>query len=186
MLLLSGQMLFAGDPYFHFSLGCEWGSWKPINLQSTGKSSSFKSLNENLYISGFAVAPLSKGLLLRLTVGYFRHHAPEHRYDTIHLFPILFDTKYQLVTESRLSPYVSYGVASCATMPDSGKFAVFNRQTRFGFGLNFGTGFDLLLTKHWAIGCEFRYHYLQFPKTVVITNDFSGPKINFSLYYLFE
>ncbi|MBN2012299.1 hypothetical protein JW960_23420 [candidate division KSB1 bacterium] len=172
----------SNDPFAYAGIGIEWGSWHPNNLRIAGHGLSLKSMNDNLYISGFALAPVANGFALRFTVGYFRHTAPDKSYKTIELMPILLDIKYQLIAESRLSPYVSYGISSCAGQQSPKK----DNEYDLGYGLNFGTGFDLLMSRRIALGCEFRYHYLRFEKPMVITDDFSGPKVNVSLYYLFK
>jgi len=174
------------DPFDYFSLGIEYGAWHPNNLRIADKGVSLKSINENLFAGAYIIAPLKAGLSLRLTTGYFRHTSIDDRYNRIELLPILVDIKYQLLADSRITPYVSYGVGTCAakqpTKPSPGSGDNF----QFGLGLNLGTGFDILLLKHWAIGFEFRYHYLQFKDPLIVTDDFSGPKVNMSLYYLLK
>lgn len=171
------------------SLGTEIGAWKPNNLRTTETSFSFNFYKDNLYLGAFLVTPLKSNLFLRVTVGYYKYTENENsdQQKSILLIPILLDIKYVLISGSKISPYVSYGLGTCIGRQNNLKQLPIDNITneKIGYGINFGTGFDFLLLKHLALGFEFRYHYLKFAKVFAFTDDYSGPKINLSLYYLF-
>jgi len=135
---------------------------------------------------------MSKNLILRLTGGYFyyeesnQQHEAIYRDQSIIIIPVLLDIKYMLLTETRISPYVSYGVGVNFGFENRNHFSFLSdKYDHFTFGVNLGTGLDFLVTHHISLGIEFRYHYLEFPDNFIFTNNYSGTKINIALGYLF-
>ena len=59
----------------------------------------------------------------------------------------ILDIKYLLIYGSKISPYVSYGFGTCiGHQNDFETFSVNNiNSVKYGYGINFGTGFDFLL-----------------------------------------
>ncbi|MBD3289844.1 outer membrane beta-barrel protein [candidate division KSB1 bacterium] len=171
------------------SIGLEFGTWKPNNLRSTETPFTISPASKYFYFGSSVMSPISGNLQLRTTLGYFNYHKNDEtsRKKTVCLIPVLADLKYLLISDSRLSPYVSYGAG--LYIGDDRFSQIFSssedKNTAIGYGLNFGTGFDLLITENWAAGLEFRYHYLRFSDVLIFTEDYSGPKINMTVFYLF-
>ncbi len=171
------------------SIGLEFGTWKPNNLRTTETPFTISPSSKYFYFGSVILSPVRNNLQLRITLGYFNYFKRDETVykKSICLIPVLADLKYLLISDSRLSPYVTYGVGlyigddNLSQIMSSAK----NKNTAIGYGLNFGTGFDLLMTKNWALGLEFRYHYLRFSDVLIFTDDYSGPKINLTLFYLF-
>jgi len=169
----------------HICVGFEIGSWRPNNLRSTEDPMAFSMSKKYLYLGALMQAPISNNLSLRLSIEHFDYSsAGENK--TIVLVPVLFDIKYILISDSPISPFVSYGAGIFIGDPELKKIISFEfNDKNVGYGLNFGTGFDFIISRHWFVGLEFRYHYLKFSKVVIFTDDYSGPKINLTLYYRF-
>ena len=171
------------------SIGLEFGTWKPNNLRTTETPFTISRSSKYFYFGSFFLSPISSNLQLRITLGYFNYskHEDTLQKKKVCLIPVLADLKYLLISDSRLSPYVSYGAG--LYIGDDSFSQIFSstedKNTAIGYGLNFGTGFDLLITEKWAAGLEFRYHYLRFSDVLIFTDDYSGPKINLNLFYLF-
>lgn len=177
------------DLFDKFSIGLEFGTWKPNNLRTTETPFTISPSSKYFYFGSFLLSPIRNNLQLRITIGHFNYYKHDEiaNKKTVFLIPVLADLKYLLISDSRLSPYVSYGVGLYI---GDDKFSEIiestdQKNTAIGYGLNFGTGFDLLLTKNWALGLEFRYHYLRFSDVLIFTDDYSGPKINMTLFYMF-
>ena len=168
------------------SIGIEFGAWNPNNLQSSESKTSLSSIEKNIFYGGFLLTPLTKSLLFRITIGYynFSKNNSNKINDNLTLLPLLFDIKYLLIPETRISPYVSYGIGSCLFYSSNEDVSSIPIKNRIGYSLNLGTGFDFLLTKHLAFSFEFRYHYLKFNKEIIFTDNYSGSKINLTFYYL--
>ena len=181
-ILISNSIGQEKNLFNNNSLGVEFGAWKPNNLQNSKSPIKFKPSKENLYIGALFLSPLKNSLYLRTTIGYYYYVENSEDQKSIVLLPILFDIKYMLVSGSKISPYVSYGIGTCIGHQNNSDGL---NNDKFGFSANLGTGFDFLISKHIALGLEFRYHYLKFSKVFVFTDDYSGLKINLTLYYLF-
>lgn len=164
------------------SIGFEYGTWEPIKLRNSDDPLKLSIKGENAYAGISVIAPLHGQLHLRLSLTRFQHSEEPQANKTLTLYPALFDLKYSLVSESKLSPYVSYGVMVSFGRDNEASEVSIDRE--LGYGLNLGTGFDLLLLEHLALGVEFRYHYLKYNNTYVFTDDYSGPKINLGLLFL--
>ncbi len=166
------------------SLGAEMGTWRPNNLVKSATPITLSFKDEHFYFGFFLLTPIRSNLFARLSTGYYRYSDDQNR--SITLVPILLDIKYLLISGSPISPFVSYGFGTCIGRDDDAMLSSLDAgKNELGFSINFGTGFDLLLFKNLSAGIEFRYHYLKFSRVFIFTNDYSGPKINLSLFYLF-
>jgi len=167
------------------SIGMEIGTWKPNYFQNKDDPFSLKITKEDLYLGFCFSTPLSSSLGLRFTFGYYNY--AEDKNKSIYLLPLLLDIKYMLVTGSSISPFVSYGIGACLGHQNKSQTeTVKQSKDQVGYSINFGTGFDVLLFSRWILGVEFRYHYVKFSEVYIFTDDYSGPKINFNLFYLFK
>lgn len=169
------------------SLGIEFGTWKPNNLRTTGTPFTLSFSPKYQYIGFFCISPVSENLHLRATLGYYNYYRRNNNASkqSIYLIPFLADLKYFLISGSRICPYVSYGVGAFIGAGSASRLFSFGKNSQqIGYGLNLGTGFDFLVTRHIAIGLEFRYHYLKFSEVLVFTDDYSGPKINLTIFYI--
>ena len=177
------------NPFGKVSLGIEVGSWKPNNLSTDASVSPFGLEGASPYVGIFVLSPWLSSFTFRATLGFWSQGkiAALADIESVTLLPVMLDLKYQLAAPSRLSPYVSYGVAAYFGSENKvkGLQAELRRHTEMGLGVNFGAGIDLLLARHWGLGAEFRYHYAKFSKKLGLTDDYSGPKLSAGVYYLF-
>ena len=189
LLWLNFARAVDSEQFDKLSIGLEFGTWKPNNLRTTDTPFTISPSSKYYYFGAFILSPIRSNLQLRVTLGYFNYYKYDEmsRKKNVFLLPALADLKYLLISDSRLSPYVSYGVGLYVGDDKASQIMESSdeKNTAIGYGINFGTGFDLLITKNWAVGLEFRYHYLRFSDVLIFTDDYSGPKINMTLFYLF-
>lgn len=172
-----------------FGLGIEYGRWFPNNLNIKPNLSSMKQVNDNPYIGISLSKPWRFGLSFRSTIGYWKYYKeqPSEMNEGVKIISILFDVKYSLLTDVLLQPYVSYGVGSfLAYVSDKDNyFFELNNLSEMGFGINIGAGFNFQLFKKLSLALEFRYHYVRFNQVILFTDNYSGPKVNLAVIYLF-
>jgi len=181
---LAQEGLFFGK----FSIGGEIGAWKPNALETESTLSPFGVSGASPYLGVFLLSPLSKSLMLRLTGGFWsRDEVHLLGTNSVTIYPVMLDLKYYLVPQFRLSPFVSYGGALYVGTEDQAHNlrALVSHRSELGLGANVGTGFDLQLARHFALGVEFRYHYAKFQHPLGETDDYSGPKISAAAFFLF-
>ncbi|MBN1154933.1 outer membrane beta-barrel protein [candidate division KSB1 bacterium] len=173
------------------SVGIELGNWVPNNISRLNTSSALKIQKEAIYTALSLQIPINSNLIFRFTGGYFYYEGlddtgSEYCNRAITITPILVDIKYLLLNDMKITPYVSYGISTNFGFEDTDHFSFLtDKYDHFSVGINLGTGFDFLITRHLSVGLEFRYHYLEFPENFIFTNNYSGTKINIALCYLF-
>jgi opacity protein-like surface antigen len=169
------------------SFGIEVGNWRPNNLRHSESTLSFRFDNKYLYFGAYFLKPINSYLGFRLTSGYFSFK--DDQKNSFALIPILVDIRYLLLNDSKISPYLTYGIGACIghifKSAQEGK-TDHSLENKIGYSINLGTGFEFLLLENLAIGFEFRYHYLKFSETFISSDDYSGTKINLVLSYLFR
>ncbi|MDZ7263234.1 MAG: outer membrane beta-barrel protein [candidate division KSB1 bacterium] len=174
----------------HFGLGFEIGTWRPTELNADMSLSILKGTAEHPYLGLSVFTSWSSGFSLRPSVGYWRYclESTPSEASRIQIISLLLDLKYSLLSDVRLSPYVSYGMGLFFGQETQPGIALsrFDKGWEAGAGINVGTGFDIHLTSSIFLAMEFRYHYLKFKQALAVTNNYSGPKISLGVFYLFQ
>lgn len=171
------------------SLGISVGSWKPIDLDRSTSVSILPVRRTSPFCELFFISPWLKNLAIRFGMGYWQQtDLPEQaEVQSVLIIPLSIDIKYQMLPQTRLSPYASYGVTFY--------YGTENPKTNFprriaetaelALGFNVGAGLDYSISRRWAIGSEFQYLYVRMPHLVGQTDNYSGPKITVRIFYLF-
>jgi hypothetical protein len=171
-----------------FALALEMGNWLPHSLNDDPQFTSFGAAGATPYWGISLLAPIGKGIGLKLTLGYWSLK-DIGKVETVHslvLHPVSLDVKYWLVPDYRLSAYVLYGGGiywgiENETSPFGDKL----RKARAGFGANLGAGFDLRVIKYVGVGMTFQYHLVRFDEPLGGVDDYSGPKVTgMIMFYL--
>lgn len=171
------------------ALGLEIGTLKPNSLKADKSALPFGVEGASPFVIAFITSPQLGDWTLRASFGYWaqaniQHHEQLH---SANLVMFMLDLKERILSESRLTPFVSYGVSFSLGSESAvnKKFRKLTSDYETGYGVNVGAGFDLYIYKNWALTMEFCYHYIVFNRTVGLTDDYSGPKINAGFFYTF-
>jgi len=191
LVLLGTCTIFAQQqsPTPKFGIGLEVGQWRPNDLSSDVTLSPLKESRKHPYIGIMFLKPWRWGMTFRSSFGYWRYcndePSPENR--AVEISSILIDLKYLILSDVILMPYVSYGIGWFFGAETQSKKSIFTNsgELELGIGINVGTGFDFNITKKLTLAMEFRYHYVKFNRVVAFTENYSGPKINLGIIYLF-
>ncbi len=189
MLPATACIIAKESKYFgRAALGIEIGSWKP-NTLSDKSAFPFGVEGASPFLNVFVTSPQLGDWTLRGSFGYWAQANIQNRESlySANVVMFLLDLKERILSESRLTPFVSYGISFSlgSESPVNSKFRKLSRDYETGYGVNVGAGFDLLIFKNWALTMEFCYHYIAFNRTVGLTDDYSGPKINAGFFYTF-
>lgn len=172
-----------------FGVGAEFGVWRPNDLSDDITLSFLKQSKDHPYIGFVILKPWRYGLTLRTSPGYWKYADDKipGETQTIEILSCLVDLKYELLSDVRLLPYVSYGIGwFLGREKEEGECHFkFGDASDVGLGVNVGTGFDFKLATKIYTSLEFRYHYIKFNKVIAFTNNYSGAKVSLALYYLF-
>ena len=172
-----------------FGIGAEFGVWRPNDLSDDITLSFLKRSKDHPYLGFVFLKPWRYGLTFRTSPGYWKYtddRIPDET-QTIEILSLLADLKYELLSDVRLLPYVSYGIGwFLGREKEEGDYHFkFGDASEVGLGVNVGTGFDFKLASKIYTSLEFRYHYIKFNKVIAFTNNYSGAKISLALFFLF-
>jgi len=190
-VLLNVKMLRANEKnYFRMpGIGIEVGSWKPNKLKKEATILPFGVNGAAPFCRLFFNSPQWGDWTLRCACGYWAQTNIETlpNVGSITLLLFMFDLKQWIIPQSRLTPFVSYGLSIFVGNENESKknYRPLGKNKEGGYGANVGAGFDLLLVKHWVLTVEFCYHYVRFNRNIGLTSDYSGPKISAGFYYSF-
>jgi hypothetical protein len=179
----------SSDFFKRAGLGLEIGSWKPNALKREATVSPFGVSGASPFFRISLNSPQFRNWTLRASGGYWAQmnikNVPQVQSLTILL--MMLDLKERIIPQSRLTPFVSYGVTILMgrESPDSAEYRPWGGPFQFGYGINVGAGFDFYLRRHWLATTEFCYHYVRFSQPLGGLNDYSGPKISIGFAYLF-
>lgn len=165
-------------------LGLEIGSWKPSEISESASLTLLEDVKKNPYFGAMLLMPWRWGMTFRSSLGYWSYSTKEavDPKKSIEIISILVDLKYSILADVIVNPYVSYGLG---WFVGSEKDVKSDPQVEIGIGINVGTGFDFKISQKFFIAMEFRYHYVKFNRTIVFTDNYSGPKISLGIVYLF-
>ena len=190
ILCFSKNVLSNNEPELksHFGIGLELSSWKPSTLD----------LKPTSLIKGIPGTSLNYGIVvvirwfgdsaLRTSFLEWTQSDLQDRTDVemVRLRPLCLDLKNNIIRNTDLSPYVSYGVLFIwAAEKAIGVKNFPEGKSQFGYGASVGAGLDFKLSKHWTSGIEYQYWYAKLPNSIGLTDDYSGPKISLKVIFFF-
>ncbi len=188
LLFFSLAFAHAKENLAKAGIGLEYGNWKPSTLDSN-PGDPFNNVRGAAPYRGITfVTPSFKNYSLRFSILQWQQKdlADRTTKESVTLRHFSADIKNLIIAESKIVPYVSYGIS-----------AIWSREVpvgsdhekipldRAGYGVNVGAGVDLQVLEHWAVATEYQYMYAKFAKKVGLTDNYSGPKISFKVMYLF-
>jgi len=189
ILIINSNSIAQNKNYFaHGNIGVEYSIWKPSTLDDH-PTKPFEKIKGAGPCYGISVAsPAFKSYALRFSYTYWKQNELEHRanLDYVSLRHLSFELKNYILTQSRICPYVSYGIAviwSREVPIGTNKKKV--PLDRAGYGINVGAGTNIYLFSKWGVAIEYFYLYARFTDKVGLTDNYSGPKLSFKLIYLF-
>jgi len=173
LLLLTNSQVSAG-----VGLGLHAGLWKPSSLD-TDPGNPFATLQGSGPSYGvLLLTPTWQGFAVQLSAWGW-HYSIDRDDHEIAFLHLAVDIKHLLLTQTRLRPYATYGVA----------WLWGNEQDvalkRAGLSVNIGAGLEGSLTQHWSVGVEYQYLYLILQRSIGSTDNYSGPKLTVKLFHLF-
>ncbi len=174
----------------HFTRGnvaFDYGVWKPSALDQNSSKPFDNIKGADNYMGVSLTSPSIKSYAIRLAFMYWKQNELEDiELDYVSLRHLSVELKNYILTQSRICPFVNYGIAG-----------IWSRQVpmgadnsnipldRAGFGFNVGTGVNLYLFSRFAFTAEYAYLYAKFSQKVGETDNYSGPKLSFKLNFLF-
>ncbi len=177
------------DFFTRASFSLEIGSWKPNALKREATVSPFGVSGATPFFRGSLNSPQFLNWTLRVSGGYWAqmHIKNDSPVQSLTIILLMLDLKERIIPQSRLTPFVSYGVTFLMgrESPQANEYRPWRGPAQFGYGINVGAGFDFFLHRHWLVTTEFCYHYARFNQSLGGLNDFSGPKISIGLAYQF-
>ena len=166
----------------------EYGNWKPSELDKN-PSKPLSRIEGTDYYYGYSItSPMIKSYAFRLSYIYWKQQGLQStvNMDYVSLRHLSVELKNYMLTESRLCPYVNYGMAAIwSRQVPAGADNKKIKLDRAGFGFNVGAGIDLYLFSHIGVSIEYSYLYARFTEIVGQTDNYSGPKICTRLNLLF-
>ncbi len=189
MLLCGITKGLAGSKNFwgYGSLALEVGVWKPSAIDPH-PSKPFANLEGADPLTGVSVvSPTLWGCAIQLSTLHWQQKITTPEADlSIYLRQIQIDFKHPLVSHSRISPFVTYGVILFWSKQSQNDLS--SEQVKFayeGLGANVATGVDFALSRHFGIAAEYQYIYAEFREKIGLTSHYSGPKLAAKLLIFF-
>lgn len=190
ILTFTPESMSKESKYFgHMAFGFEIGSFKPNSLKADKSALPFGVEGASPFLIIFITSPELGDWTLRGSCGYWAQAKIQNKENlqSVNLVMFMLDLKERILSDSRLTPFVSYGISFSigSESPQNEKFRRLTSDYETGYGVNVGAGFDFAFYKRWALTMEFCYHYVVFNRSVGLTDDYSGPKINAGFFYSF-
>jgi len=189
--MLIGSSLSFGQngvdtPFAAGGAGLETSIWKPSSLDDY-PARAFKPVTGSQASFGiFFFTPHLNNFALRISLMQWHQGELSDRshLDSVTLRHLSLELKQSIVAGTRISPFVSYGLAAIWSRerPAGGVKVPLDRA---GFGVNVGAGVEVLILRNLGAGVEYHYLYAKFAKKVGLTDNYSGPKLTFRLMVLF-
>ncbi len=189
ILFINNNSIAQNKNYFERgNIGAEYGIWKPSTLDAQ-QTKPFKNIKgAGPYYGVSVTSPALQSYALRISYNYWKQKGLEERANLnyVSLRHLSIELKNYILTQSRICPYVNYGIAAIWSREvpvgsDKEKIPL----DRAGFGINVGAGVNIYLFSKWAIAIEYFYLYARFAEKVGLTDNYSGPKLSFKLNFLF-
>lgn len=166
----------------NIGIGIHAGSWKPNNLADEPSVFPFNDEAARLCSGLFILSPQFGNLSFRASIGLWSYTGEP----AVYIIPFAIDIKQQLIKQSFFSPYICVGGTIYWGYEGKvyGLDDIFKKENELGYGVNLGFGFDLYITKHWALFTEFDFHYAKFRRVVGTTDDYSGSKLMGGFFFV--
>ncbi|MBN2357666.1 hypothetical protein JXO59_16245 [candidate division KSB1 bacterium] len=184
-----GNGLAESKKYFTTgSIAFEIGIWKPSNIDHY-PSKPFTHVDGAEPMVGVTLtSPSLWGFALQLSALQWKQGnlIEQTAFESILMRHFVVDIKHQLISQSRISPYVAYG----ATLIWSRQNEPVGTQNSAAFewsglGANISAGVDFALFRHWGVAAEYQYIYAEFDNKIGLTYNYSGPKLTCKLLLTF-
>ncbi|HOH07248.1 MAG TPA: hypothetical protein PKY55_04235 [bacterium] len=179
----------AATPLNRGSLSLQTGVWKPGTLDSDpGKP--FTPVEGTGLCWGVGLcSPHAAGFALEMNLWQWERQLQGSEAEPVasRLVNLAFDLKYQLLGATAIRPFVLYGGAALYGREDpaSPPPGIGSKLEFAGYALNFGAGFDFILSRHLGLSAAYQYLYVDMRKEIGATTRYSGPKVTLKLLYLF-
>ncbi len=163
-------------------IGIQMSIWKPTSLDNRPSEPFHLVKGSQMAKSLFLLSPMWQGLSLRLQTMQWQID-----FDTtptkVHVRILTLDIKQQIVTQTRISPFLIGGASliwgkenSQSANPD------FNR---LGSGLQVGAGVDFFLSYKIGLAFEYQYLYAKLLHPLGPTDNYTGPNLGAKLFITF-
>ncbi|MBN1999553.1 hypothetical protein JW935_18510 [candidate division KSB1 bacterium] len=177
-----------GRNYFkHASLGIQSGVWKPSSLD-TEPNKPFEPVKGSLPTYGlYFVSPTVNNFALRATIiQWYQKDFPEsYELESVTLRHLSIDLVNYIITQYRISPYVSYGIAFIWSREEPKGLHEKIPLDRAGYGVNVGAGIQYMASSRLALAVEYQYLYAKIVKKVGKTDNYSGAQVTFKFSIAF-
>ncbi len=173
--------------YKHACLGIHGGVWKPSSLD-TEPSKPYEPVEGSLPTYGFYfISPAVNNYALRAAViQWYQEDFPEkYQLESVTLRHLSIDLINYIITQYRISPYVSYGIAFIWSREEPKNLQEKIPLDRAGYGVNVGAGLQFMFSRHLMTSVEYQYLYAKIIKKVGKTDNYSGAQISLKLSYIF-
>jgi hypothetical protein len=166
----------------HVIISFETGSWQPHSLNDEPRFNTFGEAGATPYFGLGLLMPLGGTAGIRFSAGYWSLrdlNEVEHVHSLV-LYPISLDIKYWFGPDFPLTAYVIYGAGIYWGVENETSI----KKARGGWGARLGAGIDLALFAKMGLGLSFEYLYVHFKNNLGGVNDFSGPKVSITVFYI--
>ncbi len=187
LFLLFAVAASAEESNLSTNISVDYGIWKPSSLDNF-PTQPLKNVEGASYYHGLSfMAKLFATHALRFSVFQWQQeNLQDINLQSVTIRHLSCSLFHIILPESRLSPYVNYGVA-----------AIWSRETptgtnsrqvplhRAGWGFDVGAGLNWRFHQHFALSAEYQFLYAMFNNKVGRTDNYSGPKLSARILYLF-
>ncbi len=157
-------------------LGVQAAIWKPSSLDHE-PSKPFRAIPGSGISYGLvAQSPEWQSFSLQLSAWRWQQ-TQEPEKNVVTLWHLSCDVKNNLITQTRLRPYATYGFAAVLGKANNGPLQ------RDGLSINLGAGVEYTPFNRTSLAFEYQYLYLLMDRNNGLTDDLSGPKLTFKFIY---
>lgn len=185
VFLINTQNAQAVD-HFYNQIGVGYGIWKPMALDEQPNKPFLNVKNASTSMHVTFILKIYKNHGLRTCYFQWQQEYSETGNDkNLTLHHTSLDAISILIPESPLSPYVSYGISTLFCRPPQPNCDQSSSWSYSNLGYNIGTGLYFHFYRHFAVMFEYQFLYSMFPKDIMNTQNYSGPKLSGSLQFCF-
>jgi len=176
------------DTFTRGNISLEYGIWKPGALDENPTKPFENVPGAKPFKGASLVTPSLGSFSLLCSFMFWKQDGLETKtaLEYISLQQLSVGLKNYILTQSRICPYVNYGVAVIWSHEDPiGPNPEKIKLVRAGYGFDVGAGVNIYVISHWAMAAEYSYLYARLDNKVGLTDNYSGPKLAVKLLYLF-
>lgn len=175
--------------YFsHGAIALQSGIWKPSSIDDNPSKPFTNVKGADPFLGVTLVTPSIKSLSLQISLVGWQQRRAEHdwAFKSLALYLLEVDIKQQLVYQTTISPYVTYGMSAIwARQIPASAINSDAKLSHAGYSLNVGAGIDIQIFQHWGLSAEYQYLYAAFRDKIGLTDNYSGPKLTLKLLFIF-